>query len=201
MSPIPPRGNFPLDPKLMGILKQISQDTGVAWEHLINLSVYELGRKLGYITPQSQSIPPPADIDILESSEPPPRAARQQPASAPERPAAKPVPAQKPSTIHGAGKQPQELLYLSVDNKSPVAVRKNVFLIGRGSKCDYVIEHRSVSREHAVVTRERSGWFIEDLNSANGTWLNGDQISKHKIEEGEEYLISNFTLRFSTRPS
>jgi pSer/pThr/pTyr-binding forkhead associated (FHA) protein len=88
---------------------------------------------------------------------------------------------------------------MQIDKNAPVPIRKDVFLIGRGSKCDYIIEHRSVSREHAVITRERNGWFIEDLNSANGTWLEGEQISKHRIENGDEIQISNLTLRFSLR--
>jgi pSer/pThr/pTyr-binding forkhead associated (FHA) protein len=76
-----------------------------------------------------------------------------------------------------------------------------VFLIGRGSKCDLVLPHRSISREHAVITKERNGWFIEDLNSANGTWLDNEQIGKHKIANGDEVHISNHLLRFAFRSS
>lgn len=182
------RGAVQIDQKLLIILKQMVQDTGVDLEGLVNLGAYELARRLGYVNPQPRALAPPPALDLLDRAEPHP------PPRKPGRPAAPPPP---PRPGPAAPRSP--VLTMQVDKNAPVPIRKDVFLIGRGSKCDYIIEHRSVSREHAVITRERNGWFIEDLNSANGTWLEGEQISKHRIENGDEIQISNLTLRFALR--
>ena len=57
-------------------------------------------------------------------------------------------------------------------NKSPM-------IVGRGSECDIVINHRSISREHIQIDRdEDSGeYLITDLNTTNGTYLNNTRIS------------------------
>ena len=45
--------------------------------------------------------------------------------------------------------------------------------IGRAIECDVVIASKSVSREHTRVRREGRRWFVDDLGSTNGTYLNG----------------------------
>jgi hypothetical protein len=180
-----------INPKLLALCKEISGQTGLSLDNLVNLALYEMARRLGYVSPQARAVPAPPGIDLLDRAEPAPRPRRKasQGASigrvAPQRPAKKAA---------------QDILYFQLDDGPMNPIRKDVFLIGRGSKCDCVIQHRSVSREHAVITKERGGWFIEDLNSANGTWFNGEQIGKHKLTGGEELQISNYRLRFSVRP-
>lgn len=48
--------------------------------------------------------------------------------------------------------------------------------IGRSSRCDIIIKDKFVSKKHLKITEENGMYFIEDLNSANGTFLNGEQI-------------------------
>jgi pSer/pThr/pTyr-binding forkhead associated (FHA) protein len=48
-------------------------------------------------------------------------------------------------------------------------------VIGRGGTCDVRLDDPLVSRRHAVVLRSSDGTFIEDLNSSNGLFLNGDR--------------------------
>lgn len=60
------------------------------------------------------------------------------------------------------------------------------FFIGRSSKADYQIKLDGVSRNHLKVICKDSGLFIEDLNSANGTFLNGN-----KIDANKEYEVQN----------
>ena len=52
-------------------------------------------------------------------------------------------------------------------------IDKEVIYIGRSPECDYVIDDRQVSRRHAVIIRTGNGYVIEDLDSKNGTFLNG----------------------------
>jgi hypothetical protein len=196
MDQIHSRSSIQVDPKLLVIMKQIAQDTGVQVEQLVNLSMYEVAKRLGYVNPAARNVAAPEAIDLLDRAEPyPPPARKPVRQGAPERSAQQGRSQGQPA----ARKAPGESLFMQVDKSAPIPIRKDVFLIGRGSKCDYIIEHRSVSREHTVITRERNGWFIEDLHSANGTWIDGEQISKHKIEDGDEIQISNLTIRLSIR--
>lgn len=181
-----------INPKLLALCKEISGQTGLSLDSLVNLALYEMAKRLGYISPQARAVPAPEGIDLLDRAEPAPRPRRKSSQGAPIGRVAPQRPAKKPA---------QDVLFFQLDEGPMNPIRKDVFLIGRGSKCDCVIQHRSISREHAVITRERGGWFIEDLNSANGTWLNGEQIGKHKISGGEEFQISNYRLRFSVRPA
>jgi DNA-binding NtrC family response regulator len=50
------------------------------------------------------------------------------------------------------------------------------FTIGRSSDCDLVIEDSEVSKRHACITRKADTLRIEDLNSTNGTYVNGERL-------------------------
>jgi len=80
-------------------------------------------------------------------------------------------------------------LVLVREDGSEVPVRSERFVIGRGRHCDLVIDSSKVSREHAAVLREGEGWWMEDLQSANGTWHRRARIERRRIEDGDEYFI------------
>jgi hypothetical protein len=68
---------------------------------------------------------------------------------------------------------------------------KDKFLIGRGEECDLVVAERQVSRHHARITRTASGYFLEDLDSKNGTHLNGAAIEKPtQLQDGDDIQIA-----------
>lgn len=56
-------------------------------------------------------------------------------------------------------------------------------VIGRDSGCDVVIMNPHVSRSHAVVWAHNSAWYITDLQSANGTWLDGVRIEERGLRD------------------
>ncbi|MBN1562914.1 MAG: TIR domain-containing protein [Anaerolineae bacterium] len=64
-----------------------------------------------------------------------------------------------------------------------VEINKSKFVIGRLGKSDLVLADRRVSREHALITEEDGFFFLTDLDSSNGTHLNGRPI------EGGPYLL------------
>ncbi len=55
-------------------------------------------------------------------------------------------------------------------------VQKTPWLIGRDISCDYVVEHERISRQHAQLASKGGRWFLTDLQSTNGTYLNGNKI-------------------------
>ena len=90
-------------------------------------------------------------------------------------------------------------LYMMVEGGELDRIAKDRFVIGRGKHCDFVINSGKVSREHAVISREGSDFFIEDLGSSNGTWFNKQRIKRRKVEDGDEYFICSDKVKFVYR--
>ena len=69
--------------------------------------------------------------------------------------------------------------------------------IGRAPTNDIVIDHVSVSRIHAIVTKENDGYYIADNNSLNGTYVNGNRITaKTRLNAGDKIIILSAKLYF-----
>lgn len=66
------------------------------------------------------------------------------------------------------------------------SLKDKVALIGRGSDNSIRIDERSVSRIHVKVLREGDKYFIEDLKSRNGTWINGNVIDAGRMVEVQQ---------------
>lgn len=68
--------------------------------------------------------------------------------------------------------------------------------IGRHPDNDLCLNDKSVSGRHAVVVRILDDAFIEDLDSTNGTQVNGRQIAKHPLADGDVITIGRNSLRY-----
>lgn len=77
------------------------------------------------------------------------------------------------------------------------ALDRERITIGRRVSNDIVINFPSVSGEHACVITRRGRSFIEDLRSTNGTRVNGELVSKHYLQDGDEIVIGRHVLAFS----
>lgn len=65
------------------------------------------------------------------------------------------------------------------------------FIIGRGSDCHIVLPERQVSRHHVKITRENGQYLLHDLQSKNGTHLNGVQVTgSAPLHDGDEIQIA-----------
>lgn len=70
-------------------------------------------------------------------------------------------------------------------------VDKDVVTLGRGEECDIVLDERQISRQHIRILKEGTKFFIEDLESKNGTWLNNQQIKgKRELRDGDEITLA-----------
>lgn len=72
-------------------------------------------------------------------------------------------------------------------------------ILGREEDCDICIPLRQISRQHVAFTREASDhYLIEDLNSKNGTWVNGVRLEGTRLlGDGDElYIALTLRLRF-----
>lgn len=70
---------------------------------------------------------------------------------------------------------------VTIDRADPIAAEysliKDEVSIGRGEANDIIIPHSSVSRSHARLVRKGNGFELMDLNSTNGSFVNGQQVS------------------------
>ena len=69
------------------------------------------------------------------------------------------------------------------------------FLIGRGRNANLPLADRSVSVQHARLRFAQGAWFLQD-QSANGTFVNGEQISATRLNAGDEIRIGDTTFIF-----
>jgi len=85
-------------------------------------------------------------------------------------------------------------------NISNLLKSKSSIVIGRETSCDVPLKSRQVSRQHVEVTKESDGVFVRDLDSTNGTFLNGRNIKgKGKVifRESDELIVDLFAFRLN----
>ncbi len=77
------------------------------------------------------------------------------------------------------------------------ALTAKTLIIGRETNCDIVIPDNSVSRRHASLELiADGGFFVRDLNSTNGTFLNDARVEGARLEDGDYLHIGNRFFRF-----
>ncbi|MEJ2208361.1 MAG: FHA domain-containing protein [Anaerolineae bacterium] len=73
--------------------------------------------------------------------------------------------------------------------------------IGRGSGSDLIIQDDQASRQHAEISRQGDQYFIRDLGSTNGTFVNGQRISgTQPLQPGDQIRIGETTMGFQAAP-
>lgn len=91
--------------------------------------------------------------------------------------------------------------YLELRHGSKVVGRFEVaaggeVVAGRTGQCPIVVDHASVSRMHARIFRDSHGVYLEDLGSANGTYLNGEPVTKAStLADGATIQLGQKTVR------
>lgn len=69
-------------------------------------------------------------------------------------------------------------------------------VIGRTEDNDLVIQHKSVSRNHARIVREGDRWRMQDLGSANGILVNNEEVGSALLSSGDVIELGRVRLRF-----
>ena len=76
-------------------------------------------------------------------------------------------------------------------------------IIGRHPECDIVLANSQVSRRHAQIKLASRTFTIVDLGSSNGTYLNGEHITEHILEDGDRIELGKdrVPLLFTSDPT
>lgn len=77
---------------------------------------------------------------------------------------------------------------VDIHTKRPVYLKSEDVLVGRGGDCDIQIMSQTVSQHHARIHQTSRGWAVSDLDSHNGTKLNGRYINQPQLIFDEDML-------------
>ncbi len=93
----------------------------------------------------------------------------------------------------------QEIVTLTVDGKRREVDRRRV-VIGRSKDCDVQLADPNVSRRHAELRQEGSAYWLIDLDSTNGSQVNGRRTARAKLDSGDLITVGSTDLLFERRP-
>lgn len=84
---------------------------------------------------------------------------------------------------------------LELENKM-VRLTLNKTTLGREPSNDIFCDDTSISRNHASIVKTREGFFLEDRNSTNGTFVDGQRVSNHQLTDGCKIQVGNHIFKF-----
>nr|MDP9105260.1 FHA domain-containing protein [Candidatus Eremiobacteraeota bacterium] len=67
--------------------------------------------------------------------------------------------------------------------------------IGRGDDNDVVLRDARASRKHARILADGTGWSVEDSGSSNGTFVDGAQVRRSRLDPGRTLTIGDTPLK------
>lgn len=91
------------------------------------------------------------------------------------------------------------LEHRAAEDEEPIRITLDrlPFRIGRGADSDFVIHSTRVSKEHAEIDRRRSTWVVRDLDSRNGTFVNGERvIEPRRLRHGDVLHVADRAFSF-----
>mgnify|MGYP000602898031 CR=1 FL=1 len=78
-----------------------------------------------------------------------------------------------------------------------ITIQETDVLIGRRANCNVCLQDDRLSGEHAQLHYENGHWFVYDLSSSNGTWVNRQRLSQgYMLRPGDELGVGKTVMRF-----
>jgi pSer/pThr/pTyr-binding forkhead associated (FHA) protein len=97
------------------------------------------------------------------------------------------------------GKMASLLLNCEGVGLATLVLVRNFFMIGRAPSNQIVIDHPTVSAQHAVLLRVGDSFWLKDLNSTNGTQINGVVVTDAKLKDGDTIRFGSALAVFAER--
>ena len=90
------------------------------------------------------------------------------------------------------------MAFLVAENGSGAGQRhsltKGRYILGRHPECDIVVDAGAVSRHHAQLFRVGDDFYVEDMNSRNGTYLDGKKIELSRLRANQHIRMGKSEL-------
>ncbi len=103
-------------------------------------------------------------------------------------------------------KTPNLKLLATNPGSQPIDIKEPQNTLGRSKTCQVVVNHKSISARHATISYHDNQWWVEDLRSKNGTYINDLQVttptvftSDDRLRCGEVEWIVHLELRTRRR--
>jgi hypothetical protein len=105
------------------------------------------------------------------------------------------APAPEPETADEEPEPEETAVFLSWDGESR-RIQKPKLVLGRSRECDIQLSDPNASRRHAELRQEGASYWIVDLDSTNGTEVNGSRLAQAKLEHGDRITIGSTEIVF-----
>lgn len=89
-----------------------------------------------------------------------------------------------------------KLEYTINDEHQVFNMHKDVITIGKLANCDFQLSDNSISRQHCKFVKTDGSYKVVDLNSTNGTFVNGRRVSEKLLREGDTVTIGRTIITF-----
>ncbi len=88
------------------------------------------------------------------------------------------------------------LLLQTPNGAHPIPLESTLLTLGRGLNNDVILEDTRVSRHHAQLRYKTRRFWVTDLNSTNGTYINGERVSEADLRNGDVLSLGGLELTF-----
>lgn len=171
-----------------------------------DLAIGEFGIAARVVSPDQMAVQapataaPPEPVMVTTPVAPRPVAPEPEPVRAPAVEAPQVTTVYRPAEPLLADPQdpvvdPPETVTLTVGGQAHL-VRDGKAVLGRSRECDVVVVDANVSRRHCEVVRDGDSWFVVDLDSTNGTELNGKAVKRAQLADGDRLTLGSSDVVF-----
>lgn len=89
---------------------------------------------------------------------------------------------------------------LPVKGGDPIPLLKTRLVVGRRERCDIVLDFPNVSSQHTELEFKNGYWCVRDLNSSNGTKVNGERIVEKFVQPGDTIAFAKHAFEIAYTP-
>lgn len=89
---------------------------------------------------------------------------------------------------------------IPVGGGDPIPLFKRSMLVGRRESCDIVLRFSNVSAHHCQLTVNGGYWYVKDLDSRNGTKVNGVRVTEKRLDPGDELSVAKHVYEVKYTP-
>ncbi len=90
---------------------------------------------------------------------------------------------------------------IPIGGGDPIPLLKKDLLVGRRESCDIRLRFANVSAHHCQLTCRNGYWYVQDLNSRNGTKVNGKRVTEKRIDPGDTVSVAKHNYEFHYSPA